>query len=76
MKRVCVCVCVPYVSEEAVRHSERMLRAGLQLLQEKLAVEVEEFLQVAEDDGAFPPEILREVCSVHLREVVMYDVTQ
>lgn len=69
-------VCVSYMSEEAVRHSERVFPAGLQLSQEELTVEVQKFLQVPEDDGALPPQVLREVGPVHLWEVVMDDVPQ
>ena len=73
---MCVSVCWSYVSEEAVWHSQRVFPAGLQLSQEELTVEVQKFLQVTEDDGAFAPQVLRKVSSVHLREVVMDDVTQ
>lgn len=63
------------MSEEAVWHSERVFPAGLQLSQEELTVEVQKFLQVPEDDRAFAPQILRDVDPVHLREVVVDDVT-
>ena len=65
-----------YVSEEAVRDSERMFPAGLQLSEEELTVKVQKFLQVPEDDGSFAPQVLRKVAAVHLREIVMDDVSQ
>lgn len=65
-----------YMSEEAVRHSEWVFPAGLQLPQEELTVEVQKFLQVPKDDRALSPQVLRDVDPVHLREVVVDDVAQ
>lgn len=71
-----MCLRVSYVSEEALWDSQRVFPAGLQLSQEVLTVEVQKLLQVSEDDRAFPPQVLRQVSAVHLREVVMDDVTK
>ena len=53
-----------------------MVAAALQLLEEVLAVEVHKLLQVPKDDAAFSPEVLREVSSLHLGEVVLDDVPE
>ena len=53
-----------------------MVAAALQLLQEVLAVEVHQLLQVPEDDAALSPQVLGQVWPLHLGEVVADDVTQ
>ena len=76
---MCVCVCVwcwGYMSQEAVWDPQWVFPTGLQFSQEELAVEVQKLLQVPENNGAFPPQVLRKVGSVHLREVMMDDVRQ
>lgn len=65
-----------YVSEEAVWHPERVFPTSLQLSEKELTVEVQEFFQVSEYDGAFSPQVLRDVDSVYLWEVVVDDVTE
>lgn len=65
-----------HMSEEAAGHHGGLPLAGLQLGQEVVAVEVIEFLQVAEDDASLAPEVLGDVWSVQQGEVVGQDVAQ
>lgn len=65
-----------HMSEEAAGHHGGLPLAGLQLGQEVVAVEVVEFLQVAEDDASLAPEVLGDVWSVQQGEVVGQDVAQ
>ncbi|TNN53904.1 hypothetical protein EYF80_035881 [Liparis tanakae] len=65
-----------YVSEEAAAGPEGLVRAALQLAEEVMAVEVVEFLQVAEDAGPLAPEALRDVGPLQLRQVVLPDEAQ
>lgn len=65
-----------HMSEEAAGHHGGLSLAGLQLGQEVVAVEVVEFLQVAEDDTSLAPEVLGDVWSVQQGEVVGQDVAQ
>lgn len=65
-----------YMSQEAVWDPQWVFPAGLQFSQEELTVEVQKLLQVPKDNRAFPPQVLRKLGAVHLREVVMDDVTQ
>lgn len=67
---------VAYVAQEAVADAQRVVAAALQLLEEVLAVEVHQLLQVAEDDAALAPQVLRQVGALHLGEVVVDDVAQ
>lgn len=64
------------MSEEAARHHGRLSLAGFQLWQEVVAVEVVQFLQVAEDDASLAPQVLGDVGSVQQGEVVGEDVGQ
>lgn len=63
------------MAQETVADTERVVTAALQLLQEILTVEVHQLLQVAEDDAALSPEVLGQVGALHLREIVIDDVT-
>lgn len=65
-----------HMSEEAAGHHGGLPLAGLQLRKEVVAVEVIEFLQVAEDDASLAPEVLGDVWSVQQVEVVGQDVAQ
>lgn len=64
------------MSEEAAADGQRAVCARLQVLEEVLAVEVPQLLHVAKDDGALPPQVLRQVQPLHLREVVLDDVVE
>lgn len=50
--------------------------ARFQLLQEVLTVEVPQFLHISKNDAAFPSQVLRQVQTLHLREVVLNDVAE
>lgn len=65
-----------YMAQEAVADTQRVVAAALQLLEEVLAVEVHQLFQVAEDNAAFTPQVLRQVSPLHLGEVVVNDVAQ
>lgn len=65
-----------YMAQEAVADAQRVVAAALQLLEEVLAVEVNQLFQVAEDDAALAPQVLRQVGPLHLGEVVVDDVAQ
>lgn len=64
------------MAQETVADTEWMVTAALQLLKEVLTVEVHQLLQVAKDDTAFSPQVLGQVRTLHLGEVVINDVTQ
>lgn len=64
------------MAQEAVADTEWMVTAALQLFKEVLTVEIHQLLQVAEDDAALSPQVLGQVRTLHLGEVVINDVTQ
>lgn len=64
------------MSEEAAADGQWTVCARLQVLEEVLAVEVPQLLHVAKNDGALPPQVLRQVQALHLREVVLDDVAE
>lgn len=64
------------MAQETVADAEWMVTAAFQLLQEVLTVEVHQLLQVAENDAALSPQVLGQIRTLHLREVVINDVTQ
>lgn len=64
------------MAQEAVTDTEWMVTTALQLLKEVLTVEVHQLFQVAEDDAAFSPQVLGQVGTLHLGEIVVNDVTQ
>lgn len=67
---------MPYVPQEAVADTQRVVAAALELPQKILAVEVVEFLQVPKNDAALPAQVLGEVEALHLGEVAVDDVAQ
>lgn len=65
-----------YVSQEAASHPERSVLTALQLTQEVVLVEVVELFQIPKDDAPLAPEVLGHVDPLHLREVILSNVTQ
>lgn len=65
-----------HVSEEAAADGQRTVCARLQVLEEVLAVKVPQLLHIAKDDGALPPQVLRQVQTLHLGEIVLDDVAE
>lgn len=65
-----------YMSQETAADAQRRVSAGLQLLQEVLAVEVPQFFQVPKNDAALPSQVLRQVKTLHLGEIVLNDVAE
>lgn len=65
-----------YVTQKAAPHSERLRDAALQLVQEVVTVKVMQLFQVPEDAPPLSPEVLGDVCSLQLGEVVLSDITQ
>lgn len=65
-----------HVSEEAAADGQWAVSARLQVLEEILAVKVPQLLHVAKDDGALPPQVLRQVQALHLGEIVLDDIAE
>ena len=68
--------CGAYMAQEGIGHPGRVLGTGLQLTQEKMAVEVSQLLQVAKELGTLATEALGHIRAIQLREVVLHGVVQ
>ena len=68
--------CGAYMAQEGIGHPGRVLGTGLQLTQEKMAVEVPQLLQVAKELGTLATEALGHIRAIQLREVVLHGVVQ
>lgn len=64
------------MSKEAAADGQRTVCARLQVLEEVLAVKVPQLLHIAKNDGALPPQVLRQVQTFHLGEIVLDDVAE
>lgn len=64
------------MAQEGIGHPGWVLRAGLQLTQEEVAVEVAQLFQIAEEVGTLATEALGHVGAIQLREVVLYDIVK
>lgn len=62
------------MSQEAAADGQWSVYTSLQVLEEVLAVEVAELLQVPEDDATLASQILWQLQSLHLRKIVLDDV--
>lgn len=59
-----------------MRNLERVPLTSLHLPQEVLTVELIDLLNVPKDDAALPPQGLRYIWALELRDVVLYDILQ
>lgn len=64
------------MSQETAADDQRRVSACFELLEEVLAVEVPQFFQVSKNNAALPAQVLRQVKSLHLGEVVLNDVAE
>lgn len=62
--------------EKVMRNLERVPLTSLHLPQEVLTVELIDLLNVPKDDAALPPQGLRYIWALELRDVVLYDILQ
>lgn len=69
-------VLTTHVLQEAAADGQGRVGAALQILQEVLAVEVTQLLQIPKNNAALPSQVLRKVQPLHLREVVLDDVAE
>lgn len=65
-----------YMHEKVMRNLERVPLTSLHLPQEVLTVELIDLLNVPKDDAALPPQGLRYIWALELRDVVLYDILQ
>lgn len=64
------------MSEKTATDGQWGVGTCFQLLQEVLTMEVPQFLYIPENDAALPPQVLRQVEALHLREIVLVDVAE
>lgn len=62
--------------KKVMRNLERVPLTSLHLPQEVLTVELIDLLNVPKDDAALPPQGLRYIWALELRDVVLYDILQ
>lgn len=64
------------MAQEGIGHPGWVPRAGLQLTQEEMAVEVTQLFQVAKEVGTLATEALRHIRAIQLGEVVLYGIVK
>lgn len=65
-----------HVSQKACADRQRRVSAALQILLKILSVKVTQLLQIPKNNTALPSQILRQIQTLHLREIMFNDVSE